>query len=260
MARISLVTGGTRGIGFAVASALLDAGDVVAVTGTTDDTARQGVDALRAKSSAADRVMGFACDVRQPAMVEAARARLVRFGDRVQYVVADLGRPLPIESVDAILSTATFHWVPDHDALFRNLAAVLRPGGRLVAQCGGGPNIQRLHDRAATLMRTPEFAAYFERWRDPWEFADADITRRRLDTAGFTSIVTSIEPAPVIHADPEAFGTYLTNIICRHHLAYLPTRALQQRFVDALTGMAASDPVPFELDYWRLNIEAVKPK
>ena len=64
------------------------------------------------------------------AMVEATRERLARFGDRVEYVVADLGAPLPIEGqVDAILSTATFHWVPDHDALFRNLAAVTRPGG-----------------------------------------------------------------------------------------------------------------------------------
>ena len=72
MARISLVTGGTRGIGFAVASALLDAGDVVAVTGTNDDTVRQGVDALRAKAGAADRVIGVACDVREPATVEAA--------------------------------------------------------------------------------------------------------------------------------------------------------------------------------------------
>src|SRR5271165_59691 len=59
-------------------------------------------------------------------MLEAARSRLARFGDRVSFVQADLGRPLPIEPpVDAILSTATFHWVPDHDALFRNLAAVL---------------------------------------------------------------------------------------------------------------------------------------
>src|SRR5512144_2104322 len=71
-------------------------------------------------------------------MVRQARVRLARFGERVSYVVADLGRPLPIASrVDAILSTATFHWVPDHDALFRNLAAIVRPGGRLVAQCGG---------------------------------------------------------------------------------------------------------------------------
>jgi trans-aconitate methyltransferase len=67
-------------------------------------------------------------------MVEAARRALARFGDRIEYVVADLGRPLPVEEpVDAVLSTATFHWVPDHDALFRNLAAVTRPGGWLVA-------------------------------------------------------------------------------------------------------------------------------
>ena len=32
-----------------------------------------------------------------PAMVDAARERLARFGDRVEYVVADLGRPLPID-------------------------------------------------------------------------------------------------------------------------------------------------------------------
>ena len=75
-------------------------------------------------------------------MIATARERLAPFGDRVEFVVADLGRPLPLdEPVDAILSTATFHWVLDHDALFANLAAVLRPGGRLVAQCGGVGNI-----------------------------------------------------------------------------------------------------------------------
>ena len=55
--------------------------------------------------------------------------------------------------VDAILSTATFHWVPDHDALFANLAAVLRHGGFLVAQCGGVGNIanvQAASRRSAT--------------------------------------------------------------------------------------------------------------
>ena len=76
------------------------------------------------------------------AMLDEARRRLARFGDRVTYVQADLGQPLPIaEPVDAILSTATFHWIPDHDALFANLAAVLRPNGHLVAQCGGTGNI-----------------------------------------------------------------------------------------------------------------------
>src|SRR5258708_40112166 len=63
-------------------------------------------------------------------------------GRRVEFVEADLGRPLPLrEQVDAVFSTATFHWVRDHDELFRNLAAVMRPGAQLVAQCGGEGNL-----------------------------------------------------------------------------------------------------------------------
>src|ERR1043166_4388375 len=66
-----------------------------------------------------------------PSMLDQARRRLGRFGDRVTYVEANLGQPfeLPGGEVEAILSTATFHWIADHDALFRNLAAVLRSGG-----------------------------------------------------------------------------------------------------------------------------------
>ena len=33
-------------------------------------------------------------------MVEAARERLARFGDRVEFVVADLGHPLPMAPVE----------------------------------------------------------------------------------------------------------------------------------------------------------------
>ena len=101
-------------------------------------------------------------------MIEAARDRLAAFGDRIEFVVADLGLPLPIEGqVDAILSTATFHWVPDHDALFANLAAVLRPGGRLVAQCGGVGNIASVRRVLATIG---------DGWLGAVAFRDADGT------------------------------------------------------------------------------------
>ena len=80
-----------------------------------------------------------------PAMVEQARARLP---DEVEVRVADL-LDLELEPpVDAILSTATFHWIGDHDRLFANLLNALRPGGRLVAQCGGAGNVAAL-DAAA---------------------------------------------------------------------------------------------------------------
>lgn len=194
-------------------------------------------------------------------MLLAARDHLRRgHGDHVSFLHADAAA-LPFNGIaDAVFSTATFHWVLDHQALFDSLFRSLKPGGRLVAQCGGGPNIQRLHDRAAALMEEAGFAPYFTTWRDPWEFADAGTTRRRLEAAGFTDVATSIEPTPVVQADAQAFATYLTTIVCRHHISYLPSPALQQRFVDELTKMAAADLIPFELDYWRLNMAARRPE
>src|SRR5688500_9734798 len=60
----------------------------------------------------------------------AAQARL-RLGAAAEVLCADiltLELPTP---VDAVVSTATFHWIEDHDRLFESLARVLAPGGRL---------------------------------------------------------------------------------------------------------------------------------
>src|SRR3954454_20494484 len=79
-------------------------------------------------------------------MIDAARERL---GDTADLRVADLvGLDLSGATVDVVFSTATFHWIADHDALLASLRAALRPGGRLVAQCGGAGNIASVHARA----------------------------------------------------------------------------------------------------------------
>jgi len=182
-----------------------------------------------------------------------------RFGSQIRLVLADAARLPVVAAADAIFSTATFHWVRDHAQLFRSLYAALKPGGRVVAQCGGGPNIARLHDRAAALMEEPTFAPHFTSWRDPWEFADTATTNRRLEQAGFEAIRTSLVPAPLVQPDAQAFQTFITTVICHPHLAHLASPALQDAFVQDLTRKASSDNPPFELDYWRLNIEARKP-
>ena len=124
-----------------------------------------------------------------PAMIEQASVRLARFGDRVEYLVADLGRPVPVgRAVDAILSTATFHWLPDHAGLFRNLAAILKPGGRLVAQCGGYGNIGSVQAILATLG---------DGWTGPWTFATPAETIDRLEAAGFVEVRGAPGDAPV---------------------------------------------------------------
>jgi NAD(P)-dependent dehydrogenase (short-subunit alcohol dehydrogenase family) len=77
----ALVTGGTRGIGFAVAKALLVRGHSVVVTGTTDDGILRAEHALGAAMNDATRVMGVTCDVRDRAAVHrAVSAGVQRFG------------------------------------------------------------------------------------------------------------------------------------------------------------------------------------
>jgi trans-aconitate 2-methyltransferase len=180
-----------------------------------------------------------------PPMIEEARRRLAAFGERVAYVVADLGRPLPLGSlapVDAILSTATFHWVPDHDALFANLAAVLRPDGRLVAQCGGSGNIARVQAVLATLG---------DGWLGDVHFETPAATERRLAGAGFVDIETWLQPEPTRFEAGEAFETYLRTVVLGSHVARLPATD-RDAFV-AEVAARLGEPL---IDYVRLNIVA----
>ncbi len=176
-------------------------------------------------------------------MIDAARERLARFGDRIEFVVADLGQPLPLaEPVDAILSTATFHWVPDHEALFRNLAAVIRPGGWLVAQCGGAGNIASIHAVLATIGDGWAGASHFETPLD---------TVQRLDAAGFADIECWLTDEPTRFEPGEPFETFLRTVILGAHVQRLP-EADRDAFVHEV---ASRLPGPM-VDYVRLNITA----
>jgi trans-aconitate 2-methyltransferase len=181
------------------------------------------------------------------AMVAKARERL---GDRASYLVADLAQLEVDERVDLVFSTATFHWILDHDALFSRLWAALRPGGRLVAQCGGEGNVARHAKVIATVVARPEFASHFEGATGMWNFAGAEETEARLRVAGFTEARCWLEPKPVQPPDPLAFTSTVT---LGPLLAQLPEE-LRRPFAEAILEQSEQ---PLVLDYVRLNIEAV---
>lgn len=192
-------------------------------------------------------------------MLHQAREHLEpAFGRRVSLVQAALPLIPFVGWADVVFSTATFHWVLDHSALFAGLHAALRQGGRLHAQCGGGPNLARAHAIASKVMARPEFACFFEAWQGPWEFASAEQAAARLQAAGFVSIETSLEPAPTVLDDERAYRDFVTTVIYHPHLARLPDETRRRRFIDEVTALAASETPPFALDYWRLNVRAQK--
>jgi trans-aconitate methyltransferase len=199
----------------------------------------------------------LALDV-SPNMLDQARAALG--GDpRVEFIQADLAKLSLQAVVDAVFSTATFHWVLDHDALFQGLHRALRPGGRLVAQCGGGPNLARLYARAQALAATPVYADYFQGWHEPLNFADRETTWVRLVRAGFADVHVTLEAAPTPFEGAQELSAFLRTVVLRPYLHRLPTPEAQQHFVQSGVESCGQDNPPWVLDYWRLNMEARRP-
>jgi trans-aconitate 2-methyltransferase len=177
------------------------------------------------------------------------------FVRRPLYVRGD-GATLPfVSAFDAIFSAAVFHWIPDHDQLFRSVYDALKPGGRLVAQCGGAGNLDRLYGRARALMHVDQFRTYFSSWTDFNHFETVADTERRLDGAGFHDIDVSLVSSPVTFNGPDAFSEFVAAVCLRHHLERLPMDA-RDAFLDRITNDAVRDDPPLTLDYWRLNIAA----
>jgi len=192
-------------------------------------------------------------------MLEAAREYLApRFGDRVRFVQADLVT-LDLEQVaEVVFSTATLHWVLDHDRLFPRLFAALRPGGRLLAQCGGGDNVKRIRDRAPAILSHPPYAEHFARWCEAWFFARPEETAERLRRAGFVDVVTGLESVTPVLPDAPTYRAFLEKVVVFSYLEVLPD-ALQSSFLDAMVDAGAHDAPPWSLDYVRLNLSGKRP-
>jgi trans-aconitate 2-methyltransferase len=176
-------------------------------------------------------------------MVELARARL---GDRATVWCQDV-LDLALEApVDAIVSTATLHWVGDHDRLWARLAGSLRAGGRLEVQCGGDGNIARVREAidAAARATAPELAGW-----SPWTFAGPQETHARLLAAGFAEARCWLTPKPT---EPDDLPAFVRTSILPAHLARLPEDR-REAFATAVV-----ERVRAPLDYVRLNVSAVR--
>jgi trans-aconitate 2-methyltransferase len=195
-----------------------------------------------------------ACDLSDN-MVRVARKTLGVAPDRI-VVRADLSQ-LPFRSAfDLIFSTATFHWVRDHERLFKELRGALRSDGRLEAQCGGGRNLALIHGRADSLASQAQFRDEFRGWQEPWLFASPDETEDRLRRAGFATARCWLEYAPTTFQDAAHYRDFVQAVVLRPYLSRISNEALRARFLETLVGEASTDDPPMTLDYWRLNISA----
>lgn len=185
-----------------------------------------------------------------PSMVEKVRD-VLRPQDEAR--VSDLVELELNDQVDAIFSSAVFHWVLDHDALFGVLSGTLRPGGKFAAQCGGAGNIDRLREVTREAQEREPYAAHFDGFEEPWNYAGAEETEERLARAGFADARAWLQPWRIVPPSPAEF---LATVCLGSHMDWLP-EALREPFV---ADVLAAEPEPLALDYVRLNIEADAPE
>ena len=183
-------------------------------------------------------------------MLAQTRSRLARQQDRVEIVQADLRDPAPAglaghPPVDAALSVATLHWLPDHAQVFRTVAGLLRPGGQFVAEAGGHGNIASIVAVLAELGAGDGTGI--------WNFADVPQTTERLAAAGFGEIEVNLQPDPARLDAGGQFEAYLATVVLGVHLRELPPPE-RAPFVRAVASRLA-EPV---VDYVRLQIRATR--
>lgn len=185
-----------------------------------------------------------------PEMVARAAARF----PGIPVTVADL-RALPFrEEFDAVLSNAVLHWVPEADQAAASLRAVLRPGGRLVAELGGAGNIATLTTAIHELRAEwglPQAAS-------PWYFPTVAQYARVLENAGFEVRAAWLfdRPTPLTGAD--GLGSWVrmfaTSLLAGVTGTDAFLTALEQRLRPALYQDGS-----WWADYRRLRVVAVVP-
>lgn len=180
-----------------------------------------------------------------PSMAAAAEANLDP--ERATVICSDLLALELDEPADAAISTATFHWVHDHDALFDRMRAALKPGATFAAQCGGEGNVAGVIAALEAVATREPFRPYLAGRPLPWNYATPERTRERLERAGFDVASCWLEPSPSVHEQPHEF---LTTVVCMAQMEWLP-EPLRPRLADALVEQLGGPPVT--IDYVRLN-------
>jgi trans-aconitate 2-methyltransferase len=180
-------------------------------------------------------------------MVEHARAALP--ADRATVLCQSLTELALDEPVDAVFSNAVLHWIADHERLFERLHAALKPGGTLVAQCGGKGNIDAFRRLADEVAAEPPYAEHMSDFRGPWNYASPEDTEALLRAAGFDEIRCWLQPWPVEPGEPLEFAR---TVCLGNHLEALPDE-LREPYAAEVVRRAGH---PLVLEYVRLNIDA----
>ena len=151
--KVAVVTGAARGIGFATADALSEAGAAVVITDMNGEAAKTATD-LAAKGR---KISSATLDVTEPRAVERVHADIVQEFGRVDILVNNAGISIsnqPAEKMDDLT------WLKVIDVNLNGLFWCCRTFGRAMLEQGGG-NIVNVGSMSADIVNRPQEQAQY---------------------------------------------------------------------------------------------------
>jgi trans-aconitate 2-methyltransferase len=190
----------------------------------------------------------------------------------IVFVKSDLSDVKLPEKIDLVFSNAVIHWILDHKKLFTNFWDVLKPGGKLLIQCGGKGNLDTIPNALEKVRITQRFDHYFKNWKIPWNFASPADTIKILNEIGFKDIQANLVEKKTKFGNFQEYILFMKTVVMKPYLSYLPTtennNQIKNLFIDEfLTELHNKNKtkntnekqdLDLELNYVRLNITARK--
>ncbi|MGC8465770.1 MAG: class I SAM-dependent methyltransferase [Acidimicrobiales bacterium] len=187
---------------------------------------------------------------RSTTMLSRLRGKLPKeLASKVSLRESDLNEPLPIpdQSCDLVFSVATLHWLRDHRPLAREVARVLKPGGRFLFECGGAGNIAHVRAALRSVLGTEYSEAH-------WNFPQPADERELLRRCGFQHVEAHLRESPTPPMDEATFRDYLQTVVLGPY-----TSEMNPTDLDAFISEIRRHLVRPVVDYVRLEVTASHP-
>jgi trans-aconitate 2-methyltransferase len=189
----------------------------------------------------------------------------------IVFVKSDLSDVKLPEKIDLVFSNAVIHWILDHKKLFTNFWDVLKPGGKLLIQCGGKGNLDTIPNALEKVRITQRFDHYFKNWKIPWNFASPADTIKILNEIGFKDVQANLEEKKAKFRNLQEYILFMKTVVMKPYLSYLSTtdnnnNKIKNLFIDEFLNELYNNNkntnrkqnIDLELNYVRLNITARK--
>lgn len=195
-------------------------------------------------------------------MIDFAKARfLPSLYPNLRFELGDALRLDFDQEFDLVISFACLHWIRDHPAVLRGVWRSLRPGGRLLFQCGGRGNAGELMALTEDLMRESKWSRYFQGFEFPYFFYGPERYPAWLEQAGLEEIRAKLVPKEMVQQGLPGFEGWIRTTW--HPVLERIPEPLKREFVSEMAGRYMErhphDDGLVRVKMMRLEVEARRP-